>query len=40
MNLILPTIQSSYADGTAQFKAGASIALCSIATIVGKDSTN
>ena len=38
-NLILPTIQGSYADGTSQFKAGAAAALCNMAPIVGKDST-
>ena len=38
-NLILPTIQGSYIDGTAQFKAGASSALCHMSSIVGKDTT-
>ena len=38
-NLILPTIQGSYADGSAQFRAGAATALCHMSTIVGKDST-
>ena len=39
MNLILPTIQSCYADGSFQYKAGAGVALCRMSTIVGKETT-
>jgi serine/threonine-protein phosphatase 2A regulatory subunit A len=39
-NLLLPTLQSAYADGTAQFKAGAATALCEMAVVIGKDTTN
>jgi serine/threonine-protein phosphatase 2A regulatory subunit A len=36
---MLPTLQSAYADGTAQFKAGAAMSLCEMAQIIGKEYT-
>ena len=39
-NLILPTLQNSYADATPQFKAGAATALCDMAQIIGKEYTS
>ena len=39
-NLILPTLQNSYADAQTQFKAGVAIALSEMASIVGKDYTS
>ena len=36
-NILLPTLQSSYADAQIQFKAGVALALCEFAPIVGKD---
>lgn len=38
-NLILPTLQNSYADSQTSFKAGVALALCEMAGIVGKDYT-
>lgn len=38
-SLLLPTLQNSYADATAQFKAGVALTLCEMAPIVGKDFT-
>jgi len=38
-NLLLPTLQSSYPDGTIQFRAGTAEALCNLAEVVGKDFT-
>ena len=38
-NLMLPTLQNTYADGTAQFKAGAASALSEMSTIIGKEFT-
>jgi len=38
-NLMLPTLNNAYADATAQFKAGASLSLCEMAQIIGKDYT-
>lgn len=37
---MLPTLQNAYADATSQFKAGAAIALCEMAAIIGKEYTN
>jgi serine/threonine-protein phosphatase 2A regulatory subunit A len=39
-NFLLPTLQSIYADSSAIFKSGMADALCSMASIVGKDVTN
>jgi serine/threonine-protein phosphatase 2A regulatory subunit A len=39
-NLMLPTLQNAYADGTTQFKAGTAIALCEMADVIGKDYTS
>jgi len=36
---MLPTLQSNYADATAQFKAGAASSLCEMAQIIGKEYT-
>ena len=38
-NLILPTLQNSYADSQTNFKAGVALALCEMSHIVGKDYT-
>lgn len=38
-NLLLPTLQNCYPDGTSQFRAGTATALCFMASIVGKDIT-
>ena len=38
-NLMLPTLQNAYADGTFQFKAGAATALCEMAQVIGKEYT-
>ena len=38
-NLLLPTLQNSYADAQTSFKAGVAIALADMAIIVGKDYT-
>ena len=38
-NLILPSLQSSYVDAQTSFKAGIALALCEMASIVGKDYT-
>ena len=38
-NLILPTLQNSYADSQTSFKAGVALALCEMSHIVGKDYT-
>jgi len=34
---MLPTLQNTYSEGTAQFKAGAATALSEMAIIIGKD---
>ena len=36
-NILLPTLQSSYADAQIPFKAGVALALCEMAPVVGKD---
>lgn len=36
-NLILPTLQNTYPDGTAQFRAGAATALSEMSEYIGKD---
>jgi len=36
-NLMLPTLQNTYSEGSAQFKAGAASALSEMAIIIGKD---
>ena len=38
-NLMLPTLQNSYAEASAQFKAGAASSLCEMASIIGKEFT-
>lgn len=38
-NLVFPTIQNSYSESSSQFKAGVGMALCDIASIVGKSHT-
>jgi serine/threonine-protein phosphatase 2A regulatory subunit A len=38
-NILLPTLQSTYADAQVPFKAGVALALCEMAPIVGKDYT-
>jgi serine/threonine-protein phosphatase 2A regulatory subunit A len=38
-NLLLPTLQNSYADAQTSFKAGVAIAVSDMASIVGKDYT-
>jgi len=38
--LILPTLQNSYAEGSASFKAGAASSLCEMANIIGKEYTS
>lgn len=38
-NLMLPTLQNAYPDGTAQFKAGTATAISAISECVGKDMT-
>ena len=38
-NLILPTLQNSYADAQTQFKAGVALSLCEMSNIVGKECT-
>lgn len=39
INLMLPTLQNNYVDGTSQFKAGVARALCDMASIIGKEMT-
>jgi hypothetical protein len=39
-NLMLPTLQNAYPDGTAQFRAGTATALCAMSSVVGQDLTN
>lgn len=36
---MLPTLQSAYADGTAQFKAGTARSLSEMAELIGKETT-
>lgn len=38
-NLILPNLQNSYVDAQTSFKAGIALALCTMASVVGKDYT-
>lgn len=38
-NLLLPTLQNNYSDGTAQYRAGTATALSEMANLVGKDYT-
>ena len=38
-NLMLPTLQNSYAEASVQFKAGAASSLCEMANIIGKEYT-
>lgn len=38
-NLLLPTLQNSYADAQTSFKAGVAMALSEMAHIIGKDYT-
>lgn len=39
-NLLLPTLQNSYADAQQAYKAGVAMALSEMAHIIGKDYTN
>lgn len=39
-SLILPNVTSNWTEGSPQFKAGAATALCSMAEVVGADTTN
>lgn len=38
-NLLLPTLQNNYSDGTAQYKAGTATAICKMSRMLGEQHT-